>query len=89
MMEGRGVSKVETGEAIKVLASFAPNKIRIHFFGWRGRVYRVESFNLFHISADETEKLYHFAVSSTGNSYQLAFSPRTLHWRLISVNQVW
>ncbi|MEK7548405.1 MAG: hypothetical protein AAB499_00715 [Patescibacteria group bacterium] len=88
-MKGRGVSRAGTGEAIKVLASFAPNKIRIHFFSWRDQVYRVESFNLFHISSDQEERLYHFAVSSAGNSYQLAFSPRTLQWRLIDINPRW
>lgn len=88
-MESKEKATTATGEAIKVLASFAPNKIRIHFFSWRERVYRVESFNLFHISTDEQEKLYHFAVSSAGNSYQLAFSPRTLHWRLVGVNPSW
>lgn len=67
-------------EPIKVLASFAENKIAIHFFNWRERIYKVKSVNMFHIEKDGTKKLYHFAVTVEGNSYELVYNPITLEW---------
>lgn len=77
--------KQQIKEPIKVLASFAPQKIQIHFFSWRERTYKVESMNLFHIGKDGDKKLYNFAVSADGNSYQLTFNPVTLEWELEDV----
>ena len=72
-------------EPIRVLASFAENKIKIHFFNWRDRIYKVDSMNLFHIEKDGTKKRYHFAVSVEGNSYQVSYDPITLQWQLEEV----
>ncbi|MDP3992601.1 MAG: hypothetical protein Q8Q05_00030 [bacterium] len=60
----------EVGERVKVLASFAGFKLTIHFFSWRGRTYKVDSMNLFHIEKDAQHQIYNFAVSATegGNS---------------------
>lgn len=69
-------------EPIKVVASFAPNKFKVHFFNWRDRSYQVESMNLFHIEKNGNKRLYHFAVSSQGNSYELVYDPITLDWQL-------
>lgn len=69
-------------EPIKVLASFAAPMIRIYFFSWRSRTYKVESMNLFHLEKDGNTIRYHFAVSAEGNAYQLAFNPQTLEWQL-------
>lgn len=77
--------KREIGERVKVLASFTPKKIRIHFFAWRDRTYKVSSVNLFHIAKDGDRKFYHFAVSAAGNSYLLVFDPVTLEWKLAEV----
>lgn len=79
-MGGEAVQKVI--EPIRVLASFSEAAIRIHFFNWRDRIYKVESANLFHIERDGATKRYHFAVSSSGNDYQIAFNPITLEWQL-------
>lgn len=79
-MDNEVVQKVI--EPIKVLASFSEASIRIHFFNWRDRIYRVETANLFHIARDGQTKRYHFAVSSNGNDYQIAFNPTTLEWQL-------
>lgn len=88
----------EVGEKVKVLASFAGFKITIHFFSWRGRTYKVDSMNLFHIERDADRQIYNFAVSATeggngersrtaalGNTYQLTFDPTTLEWQLKDV----
>lgn len=75
----------EAGERVRVLASFAPKKIRIHFFSWRERTYKVDSVNLFHIAKDNDRNFYHFAVSAAGNSYLLIFDPVTLEWKLVEV----
>lgn len=75
-------------QPIRVLASFAENSIRIHFFNWNERIYKVESANLFHIERDGATKRYHFAVTSAGNDYQIAFNPITLDWQLEEVVSV-
>lgn len=72
-------------EPIRVLASFAESSIKIHFFHWRGRVYKVESMNMFHLEKDGDHKLYHFAVAVGGNSYELTYNPILLEWRLEEV----
>ncbi len=90
--------KQEIGEQVRVLASFAEFKITIHFFTWRGRTYKVDSMNLFHIERDAERQIYQFAVSATeggngehsrtaalGNTYQLTFNPATLEWQLKDV----
>lgn len=77
--------KQEIGERVRVLASFSPGKITVHFFNWRDRTYRVDSMNLFHIERNAGRKIYNFAVSSQGNSYQLAFDPTSLEWELRDV----
>lgn len=90
--------KQEIGERIRVLASFAPHKILIHFFNWRDRNYRVDKANLFHIEKNNNRSLYHFAVTATeggnsersrtgssGNDYQVVFNPTTLEWYLRDV----
>lgn len=78
----------EVGERVKVLASFADFKITIHFFTWRGRTYKVDSMNLFHIEKDAQRQIYNFAVSALGNTYQLTFDPTTLEWQLKDVVEV-
>ncbi|MCR4278123.1 MAG: hypothetical protein NUV80_01595 [Candidatus Berkelbacteria bacterium] len=75
----------EVGEKVKVLASFAGFKITIHFFSWRGRTYKVDSMNLFHVEKDAQHQIYNFAVSALGNTYQLTFDPVTLEWQLKDV----
>ncbi|OGD61049.1 hypothetical protein A3A71_02310 [Candidatus Berkelbacteria bacterium RIFCSPLOWO2_01_FULL_50_28] len=75
-------TKQEVGERIRVLASFAPHKILIHFFNWRNRNYRVDTANLFHIEKSNNRSFYHFAVSAAGNDYQIVFNPTTLEWYL-------
>ena len=79
------MTKEEVGERVKVLASFSPAKVIIHFFSWRGRTYKVDSMNLFHVEKDAEKKIYSFAVSAVGNSYQLTFDPVSLDWQLKSV----
>ncbi len=78
-------TKEAIGEPVKVIVSFSPGKIRLHFFEWQSRTYRVESMNLFHIAKDADKHLYHFSVSSDGNSYELVFDPTTLTWQLEEV----
>ncbi|MBI4947941.1 hypothetical protein HY844_00030 [Candidatus Berkelbacteria bacterium] len=75
-------------EPIKVVASFSSSSIRIHFFNWNDRIYKVDSVNLFHISQDGNTKSYHFSVSVGANSYELLFDPTTLSWRLENVAQI-
>lgn len=75
-------------EPVKVVASFSGSKIRIHFFNWNDRIYKVDSVNLFHISRDGNTKNYHFSVSVGANSYELLFDPITLSWRLENVAEV-
>lgn len=72
-------------EPVKVVASFSPNKFKVHFFNWRDRTYQVQSMNLFHIARDGNKKLYHFAVTSGGNSYELVYNPVTLDWQLSDI----
>ena len=84
-MKEVGEAVQEVGERIKVLASFAGPKVRIHFFSWRGRTYKVDSMNLFHIEKDAQRQIYQFAVSAIGNTYQLTFDPITLEWQLRDV----
>ena len=67
------------------MASFSENAIKIHFFNWRERIYKVEAMNLFHIERDGNTKRYHFAVSVKNNSYQLSYDPITLNWQLEEV----
>ncbi len=79
----RGETKQKIGETIRVLASFSEQKVRLHFFHWRDRIFKVESVNLFHIEKDGQKKRYHFAVSCEGSDYQIAFDPVTLEWQLV------
>ncbi|HUD20898.1 MAG TPA: hypothetical protein VMQ44_02425 [Candidatus Saccharimonadales bacterium] len=72
-------------EEIRVVASFSAPTIRIHFFYWHNRIYKVKSTNMFHIATDENAKTYHFSVTAEGNDYELSFNPINLHWRLIGV----
>jgi len=69
-------------EPIRVLAVFGGSDPRLYKFNWRGRVYQIESVNLFHISRDGHQRIYHFAVSSGGNGYELSFNSATLKWQL-------
>ncbi len=78
----------EVGERVKVLASFTGLKITIHFFSWRGRTYKVDSMNLFHVEKDAERQIYNFAVSASGNTYQLTFDPVTLEWQLKDIVDV-
>ncbi|MEK7170721.1 MAG: hypothetical protein AAB774_00225 [Patescibacteria group bacterium] len=82
------IVREEVGERIRVLASFGPAKIVIHFFNWRERTYKVDSMNLFHIEKDAQHQIYNFAVSAVGNTYQLTFDPITLEWQLKDVVDV-
>ncbi len=77
--------KTRVGESVKVVASFSPNRFKVHFFNWRDRTYQVQSMNLFHIARDGNKKLYHFAVTAAGNSYELVYNPVTLDWQLEGV----
>jgi len=77
--------KEEIDEPVKVVASFNGAKIKIHFFDWRSRVYQVNSVNLFHIAKDGDRPSYNFSVSAEGNSYQIAFDPYSLSWRLVDI----
>jgi len=79
-MSTEAISKIT--EPIRVLASFSDKTIKVHFFNWRDRIYKVESMNLFHIEKDGDTKRYHFAVSAADNSYQISYDPTTLHWQL-------
>ncbi len=72
-------------EPIRVLASFSESAIKIHFFHWRERIYKIERMNLFHIERNGDTKLYRFAVSVKGNSYELSYNPINLEWRLEEV----
>ncbi len=81
-------TKTQVEEPIKVIASFSPNRFKVHFFNWRERTYRVESMNLFHIERDGEKKMYHFAVTSRGNSYELVYDPVKLDWQLGNIVQV-
>ncbi|MEX1123935.1 MAG: hypothetical protein WEC81_02070 [Patescibacteria group bacterium] len=72
-------------EPIRVVASFDGPKVRLHSFEWRGRIYQVETVNLFHIEKDAKKSLYHFAVSSEGNDYDIVFNPISLAWKLQEV----
>jgi len=76
------ITRDEIGERVKVLASFAPEKLTVHFFSWRERTYKVDSMNLFHVEKDAEHQIYHFAVSSLGNTYELTFDPVSLDWQL-------
>ncbi|MEX1051829.1 MAG: hypothetical protein WEC83_00360 [Patescibacteria group bacterium] len=69
-------------EPIRVVASFDGPKVRLHSFEWRERIYQVETVNLFHIEKDAEKSLYHFAVSSEGNDYDIVFNPTNLAWKL-------
>jgi hypothetical protein len=69
-------------EPIRVVASFDGPRIRLHSFEWRERIYKVESINLFHIEKDADKSLYHFAVTSNGNDYDIVFNPTNLTWQL-------
>jgi len=80
--------KTAIEEPIKVVASFSPSKFKVHFFNWRDRTYQVESMNLFHIERDGNKKLYHFAVTAQGNSYELVYNPVTLDWQLGDIVQI-
>jgi len=74
--------KQRSRETVKVLASFDLSSLKIYFFSWRNRTYKVESMNMFHISRDGDRRYYHFAVSSGPNSYELVFDPSRLRWQL-------
>ncbi len=78
-------AKTAIKEPVRVIASFGPNKFKVHFFNWRDRTYQVQSMNLFHIARDGNKKLYHFAVTAAGNSYELVYNPVTLDWQLSDV----
>ncbi len=83
-----GEVKTNIEEPVKVIASFSPQKFKVHFFSWRDRTYQVQSMNLFHIARDGNKKLYHFAVTAAGNSYELVYNPVTLDWRLADIVSV-
>lgn len=69
-------------EPVKVLASFNRQKIRIHFFSWQDRLYRVNRVNMFHLCQNGGEREYDFSVLAAHNNYLLSFNPRTLCWRI-------
>lgn len=75
----------EINEPIKVLASFDAGRLRLHTFLWNDRIYKVDRFNLLHISKDGAGQRYHYCVSSAGSDYQLRFNPIDLEWRLEKV----
>lgn len=77
-------AKQKIGETVRVLASFAEQKVQLHFFNWRDQIFKVDSVNLFHIEKNGDKKRYHFAVSARGSDYQIAFDPTTLEWQLIN-----
>lgn len=72
-------------EPIRVLASFSESAIKIHFFHWRERIYKIEKMSLFHLEKDGDHKIYHFSVYVKGNSYDLTYNPINLEWRLEDV----
>jgi hypothetical protein len=79
--------KQRTEEAVKVLASFDKANLKIYFFSWRNRTYKVDTINMFHISRDGDKRYYHFAVSSGPNTYELMFDPGRLRWQLTEAVQ--
>jgi len=69
-------------EPIKVLVSFAQQKMQPLVFSWRGRKYPIKKINLVHWQKQGNDKLYHFSVSDDANYFKLSFSTRDFSWRL-------
>ena len=75
----------ELGEEVEVQAVFSRWGARPYAFTWRGRRYRIKSFNLYH-SARKGETLFHyFSVATDGFFAELCLNSKNLRWTLVKV----
>jgi hypothetical protein len=75
----------ELNEEVEVRAFFSRRGARPYAFTWRGRQYKVDSFNLYH-SARKGETLFHyFSVSTKADFFELCLNSRNLRWTLVKV----
>lgn len=78
-------AKNRSHQAIEVVASFTPGKIRPIYFRLGNQEYEVERINYFWKDYQGREKLYCFSVTNGVNTFQIYFSNRTLSWRLAKI----
>jgi len=74
--------KNKQDQAIDVVASFAPGKIKPIYFTLRNQRYDISRVNFFWKDYLGREKLYCFSVTDGNNTFQIYFSNHTLSWRL-------
>lgn len=77
--------KREDHQAIKVVAQFAPGKIKPIYFTLNNQRYEIERINYFWKDYQGQEKLYCFSVTSGPNTFQIYFNNHSLSWRLAKI----
>jgi len=78
---------IELTEPINVWAFFENGKLKPKIFLWHGRQIKIDTINFVHTTKHGFSPAYHFAVSSGGNFYQLAFDTVGLKWFLEAVEE--
>lgn len=69
-------------ETIDITVCFNNKKIVPISFSWKNKEYIIKEINFVHISYDEKNKYYHFAVSTDTTNYKIKFDPKNIKWTL-------
>jgi hypothetical protein len=77
----------ELSDPINVWAYFENGVLKPKIFLWNGRQIKIDTINFVHATRNGFSPALHFAVSSGGNFYQLAFDSVELKWFLEAVEE--
>ena len=72
----------DIGESIRALILFENGRALPRSFSWRGRKYQIDNINLEHQEQRGKDLVFCFAVSASGNNYELSFNSHLLTWTL-------
>jgi hypothetical protein len=80
----------KTQTPVEVLASFKQgpsNTVRVtpHLIRWSGKLYRVDTFGLYHPERRGNKRVHIFSFSSGPTAFRVELDPDTLEWTLTEV----
>lgn len=73
-------------QTIQVGAIFKNSLLHPVWFKWDGRKYEVKKVNYAWQTKKGEALVYHFSVSSAGNTYEITFNSKEMAWRLSSIS---
>ena len=69
-------------DPISVVAVFSSGKIIPKFFIWKRKKFSVEEVTFFWRSKNGSDRILHFAVTTSDSVYEISYNLKTSAWRL-------